>query len=150
MEDALREAGAVPLSTEAREVLRIEAGTPVFGKDMSEETIPVEAGIHLRAVDYQKGCYTGQEFIIRLRDRGKVNKTFRRILLGEAPVPEPGTELFCAGRERSRGWVTSACVSPRFGQTVALGYVKRGLGQEEEKEIRLGSIDGPPGRVEAL
>lgn len=142
---ALEEAGAAPLGVQAWEVLRIEAGTPAFGVDMTEETIPVEAGIHDRAVDYQKGCYSGQEVIIRIRDRGKVNKRLRRIHLGDAPVPQGGAELFPPGEERSRGWITSACRSPRFGETVALGYVKRGL--EPGQEVRLGSPEGPRGRL---
>ena len=145
---ALEEAGASPMGPEAWEVLRIEAGAPAFGLDMTEDTIPVEAGIHRRAVDYRKGCYTGQEVIVRIRDRGQVNKRLCRVLLGDIPLPEAGTALFSPHEDRSRGWITSACRSPRFGQTVALGYVKRGL--EPGDEVRVGSPDGTPGRVEAL
>lgn len=148
VKDALEEAGASPMTPQAWEILRIEAGTPLFGVDMTEKTIPVEAGIHERVIDHRKGCYTGQEVIIRIRDRGHVNKSLRRILLGGAPVPEPGTELFAPEEDRSRGWATSACRSPRFGQTVALGYVKRGT--EPGQEVRLGSPGGPPGRIAAL
>jgi folate-binding protein YgfZ len=172
----LDESGVHPLDGASWEVLRIERGTPLFGVDMTEETIPVEAGIHKRAIDYQKGCYTGQEVIIRIRDRGKVNKSLQRILLGDAEVPSAGTDLYLprevppatakattdlpvevGGEEegpssriggKSVGWVTSACRSPRFGQTVALGFVGRGA--ERVGEVRLGGPLGPPGRVEAL
>jgi folate-binding protein YgfZ len=144
----LEEAGAAPLSPMGWEVLRIEAGTPAFGVDMSQDTIPIEAGIHHRAIDYEKGCYTGQEVIIRIRDRGQVNKALRHVFLGQAPVPEAGTELFQEGVERARGWITSACRSPRVGQTLAMGYVKRGV--EPGDPVRLGSPDGVPGRVKAL
>lgn len=146
--NALREAGASALSLRAWEVLRLEAGMPLFGVDMTETTIPVEAGIHERVIDHRKGCYTGQEVITRIRDRGQVNKSLQRILLGDAPVPEPGTELFPPEGGRDRGWVTSACRSPRFVQTLALGYVKRGL--EPGQEVRLGSPEGPRGRIAPL
>lgn len=148
MVESLERAGALALTPDGRQVLRIEAGTPSFGVDMTEDTIPVEAEIQDRAIDYGKGCYTGQEVIIRIRDRGQVNKRLRRILLDDAPVPEAGTELFPADEDRSRGWVTSACRSPRYGQTVALAYVKRGL--DIDDEVRLGAPDGPRGRVAGL
>ena len=93
---------------------------------MDEDTIPVEAGIHERAIDYAKGCYTGQEVIVRIRDRGHVNRTLRQLMLGDVPTPKPGTELFAEGSDKPVGRVTSAVQSPKFGQTVALGYVKRG------------------------
>ena len=110
--------------------LRVEAGRPAYGVDMDEDTIPVEAGIHERAIDYAKGCYTGQEVIVRIRDRGHVNRY--------APAPAPGrrgaaSEGRGAVRGRSSrgarpvGVVTSAVRSPKHGETLALGYVKRGV-----------------------
>jgi len=144
----LAEGGARPLTPDTLEVLRLERGRPAFGKDMDTDTIPVEAGIHTRAIDYEKGCYTGQEVIIRIRDRGQVNKQLRGIQLGEIPVPERGEELYAEGRERPVGWITSACESPAFGETVALGYLRRGV--EPGDEVRVGALDGPQGRVRAL
>jgi folate-binding protein YgfZ len=173
----LEELGARPMDSVTWHILRIEAGTPLFGVDMTEDTIPVEAGIQDRAIDHQKGCYTGQEVIVRIRDRGQVNKQLRRILLGEAEIPGPGTELFLAegeagepkagpqeeeaegtsdpasgppppGRGRKVGWITSSCRSPRFGQTIALGYVKRRVAVGGE--VRLGGPEGPPGWVDVL
>jgi tRNA-modifying protein YgfZ len=144
----LEQRGAAPLSPGTWEVLRVEGGRPAFGVDMDERTIPVEAGIHLRAIDYKKGCYTGQEVIIRIRDRGKVSKHFRRLLLGQAPVPGRGDPLYVQGREKCVGLVTSACRSPAFGETVALGYVRREVGPGEE--VRVGGTDGPVARVQLL
>lgn len=183
----LEDQGARALSHSTWEVLRIEAGTPAFGVDMTEDTIPVEAGIEDRVIDYGKGCYTGQEVIIRLRDRGRVSKHFRRLLLGDAEPPLPGTRLFpCpvpsepgstrasdpspgvlpaqpSGGEGvpntpgqrvrnhaagSVGWITSACASPRFDQTVALGYLKRSV--EPGERVAVGEAGGPSGVVEAL
>lgn len=147
----MEENGICSLDRGSWEVLRIEAGTPLFGVDMTEETIPVEVGIHTRAIDFEKGCYTGQEVIIRLRDRGQVNKNLRRISLGDSEVPDGGMELFASSEGsagRSVGWVTSACRSPRFNQTIALAMVKRGV--QEGQEVFLGGLGGPSGTVVAL
>ena len=66
----LEQAGAAPVGSGVWETLRIEAGLPAFGADMDGATIPVEAGLADRAIDHDKGCYTGQEVIVRIRDRG--------------------------------------------------------------------------------
>lgn len=108
--------------------LRVEAGRPVFGTDMNDGTIPIEAGIHDRAIDYEKGCYTGQEVIIRIRDRGHVNRHLRQLLLGDVPTPANRTELLAEDSDKAVGWITSAVLSPKFEQTVALAYVRRGVG----------------------
>ncbi len=141
-------AGALPLSTRSWDALRLESGRPEFGVDMDRETIPVEAGIHHRAVDYRKGCYTGQEVIIRIRDRGQVNKRLVGLLLGDVPPPSPGEELFVPGRERSVGRITRAAFSPALGETAALAYLRREV--EAGGEVRLASPDGLRGRVRAL
>ena len=129
--------GAVPSGLAVWSTLRVEAGRPVFGTDMGEDTIPIEAGIHKRAIDYQKGCYTGQEVIIRIRDRGHVNRELKQLRLGEIPAPAAGTELFEVGADadaKAVGKITSAVESPKFGEVVALGYVKRGV--EGAVEVR--------------
>jgi len=121
--------GAKPAGLGVWSTLRVEAGRPAFGSDMDEETIPVEAGIHDRAIDYQKGCYTGQEVIVRIRDRGRVNRHLRLLKLGDVPAPPHGTELHTADDEAAKavGWITSAVESPKFGGVVALAYVRRGV-----------------------
>jgi tRNA-modifying protein YgfZ len=144
----LVEEGALPLSLDTWEILRVERGRPAFGVDMDEKTIPVEAGIHLRAIDFKKGCYTGQEVIVRIRDRGKLNRHLRRLLLGDALPPARGESLFVPGRQKSVGWVTSACSSPAFGETLALGYLRREV--EPGGEVRVGGVDGPAARVQVL
>jgi folate-binding protein YgfZ len=111
-----------PLLDEATaEVLRVERGVPLFGVDMTEATIPMEANLE-RALHYQKGCYIGQEVIARATYRGQLNKKLVGLLLGEA-VPAPKAELQVAGKKV--GWVTSFVHSSRLGQHVALGYVHR-------------------------
>jgi tRNA-modifying protein YgfZ len=144
----LEDRGAVPISSDTWDVLRVERGRPAFGVDMDERTIPVEAGIHLRAIDYKKGCYTGQEVIIRIRDRGKVSKHLRRLLLGDAPVPGRDTPLYVPGREKCSGQITSACYSPAFGETIALGYLRRHVNPGDE--VRVGGTSGPLARVHVL
>ena len=121
--DAVRAAlAAVPkLNDETLEVLRVESGAPRFGRDMTEHTIPLEANLE-HAINYQKGCYIGQEVIARGTYRGQMNKRLVGLLLGDA-TPEPGVELRKA--DKKVGWLTSVVRSPLKGQQVALGYVHR-------------------------
>lgn len=122
--DALRAAGAVPAGAAALEVLRVEAGRPAFLKDMDADTIPLEAGIEGRAISHTKGCYVGQEIIIRVLHRGggRVARKLVGLLVDDA-VPSPGDGLRAGDREIGR--VTSAVLSPALGRPVALGYVHR-------------------------
>ena len=129
--DALREsliqAGARPSGHAVWSTLRVEAGRPAFGTDMDEGTIPTEAGIEDRAIDHKKGCYTGQEVIVRIRDRGHVNRKLKRLELGDVPAPPSGTELHAAdGSDKVVGAITSAVQSPKHGGVLALAYVARG------------------------
>jgi tRNA-modifying protein YgfZ len=120
---ALTEAGAREVSREALEAARIEAGYPIFGVDMTDDTIPLEAGIEDRAISMSKGCYVGQEVIIRVLHRGHGRVARKLVTLRIAGlVPERGARLFAA--DRDVGFVTSAAASPRLG-TVAMGYVHR-------------------------
>lgn len=122
------DAGATPGGLGVWSTLRVEAGRPVFGTDMTADTIPIEAGIGDRAIDHTKGCYTGQEVIVRIRDRGHVNRSLRLLELGEAPTPPSGTELMTVDDPaKSVGWITSAVQSPRRGGVIALAYVRHGV-----------------------
>jgi folate-binding protein YgfZ len=125
---ALVTAGARPSGNAVWSILRVEAGRPVFGTDMDEDTLPPEAGIEDRAIDHRKGCYTGQEVIVRIRDRGHVNRHLTRLELGDVPTPAAGTELHSAdGSGKSVGRITSAVQSPKHGGVLALAYVGRGV-----------------------
>ena len=123
--DALTEAGAVPVSEETAEVLRIEAGRPRFGVDMDTDTIPLEAGIEDRAISMTKGCYVGQEVIVRVlhRGHGRVAKKLVWLDVRDARIPARG-DLILAG-EQEIGRITSATFSPRSNAPLALGYVQR-------------------------
>lgn len=141
----LKAAGAEDATPDALRVLRMEKGRPAFGVDMDPEILLVEAGIHPLVLDDAKGCFTGQEVVVRIRDRGRVNRHLRWIFLGDAPLPEAGTRLFQPGAGKDVGWVTGACVSPRFGETLALGYVRRSV--EPGEAVRVGEPGGPEGVV---
>jgi tRNA-modifying protein YgfZ len=119
--DGLRaELGVEEVSEEAAECLRIESGRPRLGVDMDSETMPQEAGINERAVDFEKGCYVGQETVARLHWKGKPNRHLRGLRLSE-PV-ERRTDIVLG--EKVVGRVSSICVSPRFGP-IALALVRR-------------------------
>jgi folate-binding protein YgfZ len=111
------------LNSEALEVLRIEAALPKWGVDMHENTIPNEAGLEKRAINYDKGCYIGQETIARIKTYGHVNRQLIQCEVQGVQVPERGTKIFVA--EREIGQVTSAAYSARLGKPLALGYVRR-------------------------
>ncbi len=144
----LARTGAPPAGMDVFEALRIEAGRPAFGADMNDRTFPAEAGIDVRAIDHRKGCYTGQEVVVRIRDRGHVNRHLRGLLLGETEPPPPGTPLFSDARTKPVGHASSAAASPFFGQTAALGFVRREV--VPPATLRLERRDGPPVAVRAL
>ena len=105
-------AGAIPATPEEIDAVRIEAGYPVFGADLTDDTIPLEAGIEDRAISRTKGCYVGQEVIVRVIDRGhgRVARRLVGLKLTTAGVPARGEAIGAGGREVGR--VTSAAHSP--------------------------------------
>jgi folate-binding protein YgfZ len=137
---ALVDAGAVAASHDDIDAARIEARYPLFGVDMNEDTIPLEAGIEDRAISTTKGCYVGQEVIIRVlhRGHGRVAKKLVGLAV-DGPRPEPGAKIFAGEREVGR--VTSAGTLPA-SRTVALGYVHRDF-VAPGTELSLASGDGP-------
>ena len=124
---ALESTGIVPASRELVEALRIDAGHPVFGVDMTSDSIPLEAGLLDRAISQSKGCYVGQEVIIRILHRGAGRVAIRLAQMTcdamDAPVPTPGAKISVDGNEV--GLVTSAAWSPRSRGVIALGYLAR-------------------------
>jgi len=140
--------GVVPLSEEAREVLRVERGRPAFGVDMDEDTIPLEAGIGERAIDVGKGCYTGQEVIIRIRDRGHVNRELRGLVFEGEEAPDAGSPLFRPDDVKPAGHITSTVWSPAYRSVLGLGYLRRGLAEGDV--VASGRPDGPRARVKGL
>ena len=146
---ALESAGAVPLDAKSAEAIRIEAGVPLFHRDMDEETIPLEAGIEQRAISFTKGCYVGQEVIIRVLHRGH-GRVARRLvgLAVDGPVtPERGAVIEAGGKVV--GEVTSAAFSPRLGRPVAMGYVQRDVA-EPDVIVRISSSSAGGNGSEAI
>jgi folate-binding protein YgfZ len=123
----LERAGAAAIDDDLWTSLRIEAKRPEFGIDMTAETIPLEAGLLDRGISTSKGCYVGQEVIIRVLHRGGGRVAKRLVALALDPaaagLPAPGAALHADGREVGR--ITSAAWSPRGPGAIALGYVHR-------------------------
>ena len=121
----LRDHGLSMLDAAAAEAIRIEAGVPRFGRDMDEETIPLEAGIEARAISFTKGCYVGQEVIIRVlhRGHGRVARKLVGLLCDGGTPPAAGTAVAAQGRDI--GEVTSAAMSAARGKPIALAYLHR-------------------------
>jgi folate-binding protein YgfZ len=142
----LHAAGAEDVSPAAAEALRVEAGIPAFGPDMDDETIPLEAGIEGRAISLTKGCYVGQEVIIRIlhRGHGKVARKLAGITFEGAAAPAPGAAITVDGR--AIGQVTSIAASPALGRSLALGYVHRDFVAAGTRVL----VDGTAGSVTAL
>ena len=107
---------------EALETLRIEAGIPVYGKDMDISTIPIEAGIW-DALDFEKGCYVGQEVIARIKWRGRVNWHLAYFAVQQDGCASPGDILWV--NEKKVGRITSSAYSPTLGKNIAIGYIRR-------------------------
>lgn len=112
-------------SDEAVELLRIRSGTPAWGAELSADTLPQEALLERAAVDFDKGCYVGQEVVSRLKSVGRVNRILRGFsgrlsasarpvaLLTNEPAPHPA------------GTITSTAWDFELAQTLALGYLNR-------------------------
>jgi folate-binding protein YgfZ len=121
---ALCQAGARPAGLRVYHILRVEAGTPVYGIDIDDTNLPQEVGRTEQAVSFTKGCYIGQETVARIRTYGHVNRSLVGLkLAGGNPAPS-GAKLFRAGQEV--GHVTSSGFSPGLESVIALAYVRRG------------------------
>ncbi|MFN3974919.1 MAG: YgfZ/GcvT domain-containing protein [Dehalococcoidia bacterium] len=138
---ALQSRGAVPMGEGAAELLRIAAGVPRRGKELTDAYNPLEAGLW-GSVSFSKGCYVGQEVLARLKTYGKVQKALARLTFAQ-PVPE-GVGLWAEGKRV--GLVTSSAVDDQG--PIALGYLARPyLEQGQAVEALLPEGTAVPGRV---
>ena len=114
------------IDSRAADVMRIEQGLPRWGRELTDEIIPIEADLEQRTIDYQKGCYIGQEVISRIKMSGQTNKRLCGLIsLNNTPL-QPGMKLVAPSASgKEVGWLTSTTRSQR--QEIALGYVKRGF-----------------------
>ena len=115
-------AGVEPVSDATAEVLSIEAGIPRYGIDMDETTIVTETNLD-DAVSFTKGCYLGQEIIVRIKHRGHVAKKITGLTFPDRIEIENGARILSVD-DKELGRVTSSTFSPTLNQTIALGYVK--------------------------
>jgi tRNA-modifying protein YgfZ len=139
LRQGLLDAGAAEVDAGAAEILRIEAGRPRFGAEMSAETMPAEAGIVEAAVSFTKGCYIGQEPVARLHYKGRPNRHLRGLRLSGPAQAGAGLRL----GEREVGRVGGVCVSPVHGP-IGLAIVRREA--EPGAELTVGE-DGVTARV---
>ena len=110
------------------EILRIEHGIPRWGRELTEEIIPVEANLEEHTIDYEKGCYIGQEVISRIKMSGQTNKRLCGLIsLHDTPLQAGMKLASTSANGRQVGWITSATRSERLGKEIALGFVKRGF-----------------------
>lgn len=121
--------GLRPAGWRALEIRRIESGMPLFGVDMDESHFPMEAGLG-GAISFTKGCYLGQEYVVRLAHRGHLNRKLVGFQVTDSRVPRPGDSVFRSTNDTEEnervGQVTSAAFSPSLRHPIALGYVQRG------------------------
>jgi folate-binding protein YgfZ len=118
-----RDLGLIEVDHSSFDVLRIEAGTPVFGKEITDKNLPQEFGRDDRAINFVKGCYLGQETVARLDALGHVNQLLKGLLL-EPGSPCPGAGSLLEHDGKRVGAITSAAFSPRRNAHVGLGLVR--------------------------
>jgi folate-binding protein YgfZ len=102
-------------------VLRLEPGQ-AMGSDVAGDVLAMETGLE-GVISFTKGCYIGQEFVVRVAHRGHVNRKLSGLVLTGDRVPAPGDRVVQG--ESEAGWITSAVLSPGLGRPIALGYVRR-------------------------
>jgi folate-binding protein YgfZ len=112
------------------ETFRIERGLPRWGRELTNDIIPVEANLEASSIDYEKGCYIGQEVISRMKMSGQRNKRLCGLAsLSGAPIVADLRLTSESDPGKDAGWITSATKSERLAREIALGYVKRGFNE---------------------
>jgi folate-binding protein YgfZ len=142
IEAALAEGGVERVDAVAAEIARVESGRPRFGREMTTETIPQEAGINERAVSFSKGCYIGQETVARLHYRGKPNRHLRGLRLSDQAPAGAAVRL----GDRELGRIGTAVLSPALGP-IALAVLRREAEPGTTVEI---DRDGSPIEAEVV
>jgi len=138
----MRSAGVVIVSRETLDIVRVESGVPVYGIDIDENVLAPEVGRTRQAISYSKGCYLGQETIVRIRDLGHVNRTLMGLKVQGSNVLPRGSKIFREDKEV--GEVTSSVMSPRLGMMIGLAYLHRscqGIGTRVEVAAETGRVE---------
>ncbi len=131
--ECFRDNGWIQNGSEVQEILRIESGIPLLGKDIEPKTLPQEAHLD-SAISYTKGCYIGQEVVARLHFRGHLNRELTGFLLDTDQVPE--TPLSIRRDKKEIGRITSAVFSPGLNKIIGLGYLRCEL-REEGRQFKV-------------
>lgn len=127
-----------PAGSQAMEIMRVEAGIPKYSIDMDENTIPIEAGLW-SALDFEKGCYVGQEVVARIKWRGRVNRHLVNMSIEGEKVLNPKNKIF--SDEKEIGKITSSVFSPTVNKVIAIGYIRREF-KEHGSEAEVLTNDG--------
>ena len=141
--DLFQNAGAPEASLDTARVVRLEHFKPRYGEDIFDSTLSQETQ-QTHAVNFNKGCYIGQEIVERVRSRGLVHRLLVGLEIESSAVPEPETRLFHG--EENAGKMTSAAFSPALGKVVGMAYMRRELA---EPGTTL-TVSGQPAVVRAL
>ena len=131
--DGLLNAGAKPTGTSALNLFRIAKGIPQYGVDIRERDLPHETN-QMRALNFNKGCYLGQEIVERIRARGAVHRQFTSFAV-DGPLPAPGTKIQSEGKEVGEVTTSAVLPLPDGDRPAALGYLRR---EAEGKELQAG------------
>lgn len=133
-------AGAVPIGTDALDVVRAEGGIPRFAVDFNNDTVLQEVDVP-DIVSFHKGCYLGQEIVARIHFQGQPSKLLRRLEISGSVVPAPGDEVVARADEKPAGTVTTSIESPTFGPIV-FATIKRKF-YEPGTAVRIRHADQP-------
>jgi folate-binding protein YgfZ len=136
----LMEAGFPSATGEDARIVRIENGRPRYGEEITERYLVQETD-QLRAVNFSKGCYLGQEIVERVRSRAQIHRVLRRLEIDTSRPPEAGTKLKSGDADAAE--IASAVFSPALGKTVALAYVRTQFAEPGTKIV----LDGISGIV---
>jgi folate-binding protein YgfZ len=142
-------AGVRECALDAYEAVRIEAGVPAMGRELTERTIPAEAGQFVidRAVSFTKGCFTGQELVARIDSRGgNVPRLVRGVLVEDGAHPPAGAAVVVDGKPA--GELTSVA-GPVAGRVVALASVARAVTPPAAAALHWTDTTGDEGRARA-
>ncbi len=143
--DALVAAGATPVGSEALEKQRVLDGVPLYGVDIRERDLPQETE-QMRALNFNKGCYVGQEIVERIRSRGNVHRKFTGFLSEGTGEIAAGAKILADAKEVGEVTSSASFAIPGGLRTVALGYIRREVGVPG-REVMIGTM---PARVISL
>lgn len=136
--DALVAHGAVPIGSEALEIHRIVNGIPLFGVDIRERDLPQETE-QTRALNFNKGCYIGQEIVERIRSQGAVHRKFTGFVADAGQPIESSTKIIAGEKEVGEVTSVASLRAPNPEKTVVLGYIRREVATSG-REVVIGGV----------